>query len=158
MTKVIFLDIDGVMNSCADWIEVRLLGHPHNIGTDVINRTKLALLKLIIERTGAQVVLSSTWRLYYKLDRMFEMFVERGFNMDEEGFWHGITPDLGGYETRGHEVKAYLDAHPEITNYVILDDIDVFLPEQENNKIITDEENGLNLAQAWLAIEILNKK
>ena len=54
--KVIFLDIDGVLNSGAydrrrNWNEL----------TD-IDESRLPLVKQIVDQTGAVIVLSSTWR------------------------------------------------------------------------------------------------
>ena len=50
--KLIFLDVDGVLNS-AEWLET-------NQGE--IDPAKVRLLKQMIDATGAKVVLSSTWR------------------------------------------------------------------------------------------------
>ena len=81
--KVIFLDIDGVLNSDTDFFELRKFGHPVNEikGSKVINRGCLALLQQIIEDTDAKIVLSSTWRHHYTLEEMHEMFTARDFNL-----------------------------------------------------------------------------
>ncbi|MDE6189696.1 MAG: hypothetical protein K2G37_05375, partial [Clostridia bacterium] len=60
--KIIFLDIDGVLNSRAydrlrDW----------NILSD-IDETRLPLLKKLVDTTGAKIVLSSTWRAHWNED------------------------------------------------------------------------------------------
>lgn len=55
--KVIFLDIDGVLNSM-DWFE-RI---KEQTGYNEINPSKVKLLKEIVDRTGADIVLSSTWK------------------------------------------------------------------------------------------------
>ena len=91
--KVIFLDIDGVLNSSIDFFELRKFGHPVNEikGSKVINRGHLALLQQIIEDTDAKIVLSSTWRMHYTLDDMHEMFAARDFELGREVF-HDITP------------------------------------------------------------------
>ena len=54
--KILFLDIDGVLNSRAydcrrNW----------NDKTN-IDETRLPLVKEIVEKTGAEIVLTSTWR------------------------------------------------------------------------------------------------
>ena len=55
--KIIFLDIDGVLNSI-DYFEHT----KHCKGYSEINPKKVKLLKEIVDRTGAEIVLSSTWR------------------------------------------------------------------------------------------------
>ena len=53
--KVIFLDIDGVLN-CSKTRNPRKLPY-------VVDKRLLALLKRMLKRTGAKIVLSSTWRI-----------------------------------------------------------------------------------------------
>jgi HAD domain in Swiss Army Knife RNA repair proteins len=52
--KVIFLDIDGVLN-CKKTPNPRRLPY-------IVDRRLLSRFKRLIDRTGAKVVLSSTWR------------------------------------------------------------------------------------------------
>ena len=58
MRKIIFLDIDGVLNS-DEYLEAL---PPVSTELDDIDESKVQLLKEIVERTGAQIVLSSSWR------------------------------------------------------------------------------------------------
>ena len=55
--KIVFLDIDGVLNYCGWYDEVRGLSGYHELCP-----RKLALLKELIDQTGAKIVLSSSWR------------------------------------------------------------------------------------------------
>ena len=57
MRKIIFLDIDGVLNSM-DYFEQT----KDCKGYTEINPDKVKLLKEIVDRTGTEIVLSSTWR------------------------------------------------------------------------------------------------
>ena len=57
MSKYIFLDIDGVLNSM-DWFEQ----NKYTKGYTEINPGKVKLLKEIVDRTDAKIILSSTWR------------------------------------------------------------------------------------------------
>jgi hypothetical protein len=60
----IFLDIDGVLNCWPSRIAAeRLPGEAEQALALAGAPSLLARLKLIIERTGAQIVLSSTWRI-----------------------------------------------------------------------------------------------
>lgn len=62
--KVIFLDIDGVMNShdmCTD----------HELGlVSWLDAKNVAILNAIAQATGAAVVVSSTWRLTMPFDEL----------------------------------------------------------------------------------------
>lgn len=117
--KVLFLDIDGVCNSAA-WVKQ---GNNPWHGTDP---AAVALVRQIIEATKCDVVLSSTWRLYPEARAVVKRdvchFIDVTKDMQRGGKW-GITD-------RGHEVQEWLDRHPEVTQYAILDDNSDFLPHQ----------------------------
>lgn len=53
--KVIFLDVDGVLNSEKDLLEAK--------GKSELFDRPLALLKELVESTKAKIVVSSTWRI-----------------------------------------------------------------------------------------------
>ena len=57
--KIIFLDIDGVLNS-------RIYDRKRNRDelTD-IDETRLPLVKELVAATGAKIVLSSSWRVHW---------------------------------------------------------------------------------------------
>lgn len=124
--KVVFLDIDGVLNNEQSpdhgaWA-VNMHGHVREglLGIDPVN---LPPLRDLLDRSGAQVVLSSTWRLG-----------SEGFSQTTANLWRagmricfaGLTPRIG--TERGHEIQAWLDAwnacvpNDPVTHFVILDD------------------------------------
>lgn len=119
MRKIIFLDIDGVLNSVDYYEQVKDCK-----GYKEINPEKVKLLKEIVERTGAKIVLSSTWRdlsrrkcepdhsLYtYLIDTLREY----GLEIIEH------TPYIE--EDRPKEIKAWLDKQSDKgTRFVSLDD------------------------------------
>ena len=57
---------------------------------------------------------------------------------------------------RGQQVEAYLDEHPEIHSYVILDDEDRFTPEQRKRLVLVDGGIGLTDEDIIRATDILN--
>ena len=59
--KVVFLDIDGVLNSVA-------FDRERTNGQGNIDKTRLPLLKQILDETGALIVLSSSWRKHWVKD------------------------------------------------------------------------------------------
>lgn len=161
--KVIFLDIDGVLNSektCKDWHKKTGKGgyggwfneddvctHENVLwGIDLFNN-----LKTIVDQTGAVIVISSTWRKHFSLSKFKEMFSVYGWNNPP------IIDKTGNHihRHRGCEIKSWLDGR-DVKSYVILDDDTDFLPEQLPFFVNTDGRIGLSEGDATKAIEILN--
>jgi hypothetical protein len=109
--KVIFLDIDGVLN-CKKTRNPR--GLPYVVDPKLLRR-----FKRLIDRTGAKVVLSSTWR-----------YDPAGlFSAKRQGIpFTGVTPDLPK-RPRRDEILAWIKDHPRVTRYAIVDDEDDELDE-----------------------------
>lgn len=128
--KYIFLDIDGVLNTELDWVELITLGHSINQGTEVINRTKLAGLARIIQQTGAKIVISSTWRICRSVDQIHNIFCKHGWKLPRDtivGVTHreGFDGKSERQWYRDCEIKTYLDTLQDITGFVILDDSEI---------------------------------
>ena len=108
MSKAIFLDIDGVLNDISP-------------STPVFDDTPaprhIQPLVEIVNATGAKLILSSSWRKSRRLRIRVDEALAR-FNLTIAD----ITPELSG--GRGREISAYLEQHPEITSFLILDDDD----------------------------------
>src|ERR1019366_5014871 len=104
--KVIFLDIDGVLN-CHKTPNPRKFPY-------VMDDGLLARFRQLIERTGASVVLSSTWRYdpagIFSAKRYGVPFID-------------ITPDMPD-EPRCKEILTWIRNHPEVTRYAVIDDED----------------------------------
>lgn len=91
------------------------------------------------------------------------MFYERNMFKVLKAFFD-ITPDhaqpqpsgLWLADERGAEIQAWLDAHPEVTKYVIIDDQSDMLPSQMNNFVKVNQWYGLTMQDANKAINILN--
>ena len=143
--KYLFLDIDGVMNSAADWFS-----------TELISDKPFELLKKIIDETGSKIILSSSWRTGYKrgtCDLLKQRLAEYGLSIED------VTPQSG---RRGKEIQEWLMAHDydeNVDNFVILDDEDfdilAIYPEQ---LVKTDALIGLSGYNAWQCISKLNRK
>ena len=85
--------------------------------------------------------MTSTWRLD---DNYKECLINGGLRKGIEVL--GRTPRFSG-QPRGTEIKAYLDEHPEILYYVIVDDEADMLPEQMGHFIMTNGDTGFNLSE-----------
>ena len=175
--KVLFLDIDGVLNS-ENWLGYRLYCIKNNMFNEVINfvntnderiKYKLSMiddraianLNRIIEETGCKVVLSSSWRSCVEAENTLTEYLLKlkGFKYE----LYDVTPRLWDKEfgtQRGEEIQSWVNKESEkheIESYVILDDDSDMLPEQMNNFIHVDGQVGLIDRDVVAAIEILNR-
>lgn len=150
--KVIFLDIDGVLNSPATWA-LKELNDPLNKGVDQIDYSMLGLLSRIVSRTNAKIVISSTWRKIHSLDEIHDMFVARGWQHPRDTIIDRTPSSSHGF--RGEEIKSWLDNH-EVQDYIILDDDSDMLPSQNNRFINTCGYVGLTYLEVRRAIALLN--
>lgn len=158
--KVIFLDVDGVLNSEVsreqernnfdNWME-------HEVSEMHVNN-----LKKIVDATGAQIVLSSSWRFDHPKATGRDFIVDPLMKvLDRKLKAVGldiidVTPDLRG-KIRGAEIQDWLDRHSEVERFVILDDDVDMNDEQKPFFVNTTFKNGLTDELANKAIEILNK-
>lgn len=141
---VIFLDGMGTLNGHA----ARMAG-----GDDAVDRDMCAIVNLVVARTGARIVVSSSWRFEAGCRRrMLEGGLADAFHADwSTGPWR----DLPGRNRRGEEIQAWLDAHPEVTRWVILDDDMGMLRHQLRRHVRTDHAKGLRPLHGMFAIDIL---
>jgi hypothetical protein len=104
--KVIFLDIDGVLNSSRT-------RNPRKFPY-VVEPRLLRRLKKLIDHTGAKVVLSSSWRL-----DPIGLLAARYWGIP----FIDVCPDKPR-SARGQEVLSWLSAHPRVKRFVVIDDED----------------------------------
>lgn len=173
--KVIFLDIDGVLNNevfvnsfwaiCRqvdlkrdDAKALRKIVMADKYGTHFCP-TACNMLEYLIKETNAKIVISSSWRSS-GLQYMQDMWRERCL----AGEVIDITPDAARFnenglwttKERGYEIQEWLDKNP-VEQYVIIDDDKDMLPHQMQNFIQTDYVYGLSLDNVERAIKILNQ-
>lgn len=159
--KVIFLDVDGVLNCITT--KTKIEGYPF------VDDEKVALLKEIINRTEAKVVLSSTWRYgWYVMDHlekmrdsdlrdvhMFEALRDKLLEYGIELL--GYTEDFG---RRGDEISAWLKkwTGEPIESYVVLDDMaSIEIRPHCKYLVQTSLTHGLGKKEVEQAIRTLNK-
>jgi hypothetical protein len=104
--KVIFLDIDGVLN-CSRTANPRKFPY-------VVDGSLRGRLIRLLDATGAKVVLSSTWRL-----DPIGLLAARHWEVPV----FDICPDMPG-SARYKEIQYWLSSHAETTRYAIIDDED----------------------------------
>lgn len=136
--KVLFLDIDGVVNC-----EKTAQRHRGYIGIDP---HMAFIVGKIFLNTDAKLVLSSTWRLWPETRREVAKQVYEIFDVTED-----IRPGF-----RGAEVRKWLSEHPEVERYAILDDNTDFYPDQMPNFFRTYWSTGITEEIAQKVIDHLN--
>lgn len=156
--KIIFLDIDGVLNG--RYTEETFGGYVF------VSDEKISLLKEIIDRTNAQIVLVSSWRIgWFLKDHYPTYFGEEVWlfeALQEKLGEYGIelmdyTEELGN---RGEEISNWLKKHNRemIESYVVLDDMDEDELRPHTNKLVqTNSAEGLTESDVGEAIKILNE-
>lgn len=156
--KILFLDIDGVLNSSL-WYGKRrsLLAPPRKTIEQMIyeiDPDALARLKRIVESTGCELVISSTWRRIYSMVQFRETFTHLGW---PKAPFADKTPVLQqGF--RGDEVRAWLNTIGKILDverYCCVDDSDDFHP--DNYLFRTSHSTGLTDEVADSIIKFLNE-
>ena len=167
MGKVIFLDIDGVLNT-KYWYSQKDRNAPQDQYGYAFDPTSVANLAQIIEKTGAEIVISSSWK-ELGLSELRNMWKERKL----PGNIIDVTPDYMTDEMllnadlndtdidhlyiRGCEIKGWLELHgADVSHYVIIDDMDDVVPEQQSHLVQTDPNIGISDWDAIMAIMILN--
>lgn len=146
---VLFLDIDGVLNS--DQTAALFGGYPHSFSPDDMERfdpLAIGLIRRLCSDTGARCVLSSDWRYTYTVEQCAEALDLPIFSE---------TPGGNDFPSRGHEIAAWLRDNPQITHYAIVDDCGPMLPNQRPHFVCTDDALGLTLADFKRLRDILTK-
>lgn len=150
---IIFLDIDGVM-----------IAYPEGGATGPVftPRCVAAFKRILAAVPSAKVVFSTTWRLDRYVDRLHEQWLEHGFSasLAIDG-----TPDLRQDSSilrrhqRGLEIRAWLDAHPAVTRWVVIDDEKMSIEEILDNDrcVFTHPAQGLTEAGTVRAIGVLRE-
>lgn len=167
--KIVFLDIDGVLNSS--------LTHGR------LDKQYYELLQQLVEYTDCYFVISSSWRCMNVEDTRYELsghikennkknknrasklqdpfpdwLIDRIVDITPRAYYfinyniqkHFLCP-------RGIEIDKFLkDTDIDVENYVILDDDDDMLLSQINHLVVTDDEAGLTETDVQKCIKILN--
>lgn len=114
-------------------------------------------LKQIVDATGADIVVTSSWKDIMGYEKILEMWKARGL----PGFLMDVTPTCSN--RRGEEIASWLDIFTknsgrEEFRYVILDDLgeDNFNEDQIPHLVRIDNYDGLTDLAAGRAIIILN--
>ena len=166
MRKVIFLDIDGVLNTEQHRKLCRKKGIAYSDENgDTFDPVAVANLSKIIDETGADIVISSSWK-FWGLLKLWEMWKNRKLpgkvidvTPDTEEDEILLNADLSEMERialRGYEIKEWLSFHgKKVSRYAIIDNVDSFLPEQQPHFVQVCPITGITVEDAEKVIKVL---
>lgn len=151
--KVIFLDIDGVLNT-GRYRKVQVKRGISDYYNAQFNFDPICMrnLKEIVDKTGAKIVLSSTWRINQE-DEYFNEFKLNLKQYDLFDSFISITPVLNSI--RGDEIKEWLSNKNNVDEFIILDDEDD-MGDLINRLIKCDEFYGFNDEKKLEALKLFN--
>ncbi len=139
--KILFLDIDGVINTNRAILS----------GLEGFDPVSCALVNMVCQQAQAQIVICSSWRE----DRTRTEFIEI---LDRCGISSGhlhvdwATPVLR--TPRGLEVRAWLELHSEVRRHAILDD-GIGFEDDPRFWVATDVDFGVGLPQVVSILGLL---
>jgi hypothetical protein len=160
--KVIFLDHDGVICLSTEWGgrgkkrqkyctehgKTEFHDMPVEFRFDNFNKKAIKILNEILEQSGAEIVVSSDWKLHANLEEMGRYFEHQGIIKKPIAF----TPDIrdGLYRWKGWlerarclEIQKWLSEN-EVTHWVAIDDLNMsneFLQPGLDNFVLTERSN-----------------
>ena len=148
MKKVLFLDVDGVLNN-GEWAAHMYAQGVRVYREDLLYEPSLEQLRRIVQSTGALIVVSSAWRQIPTCYSHLQEWLQRyGMEIFDK------TPYVGG--ERGNDITAWFQRNPGEWQYAILDD-ENDMGEHLTHLVLTDFDTGLTEKEADQCIELLNR-
>lgn len=162
MNNIIFLDVDGVLNS-----ERWNASHKKEIDNGMtIDEETFPLLKELVVFSDAKIVLHSGWKYWFdeninpiRKESAFLVSLLEKYGMKIEAF----TPNLVTEEmkkarifspVKGDEILLWLSNNPH-EKWVVLDDIPLKNPEVQQRQIVTDAKVGLSKDDICKALSMM---
>jgi hypothetical protein len=154
--KIIFLDIDGVLCTMRSHFAQ---GCPTPRGVmEALDREAVGLINFLalgVPDVEVRFVLISTWRVSYPPEWIKSHLKKYGFAGKFHDDW--LTRLLKASDvSKGAEIKGWLSRHPEIEQWVIIDDRATILPEHEDRHVRPIYAEGLSWANFKAAAKILH--
>ncbi len=150
--RYVVLDLDGVLNSgryFSSW-------KPSASGLvtiddwyEMLDPAAVARLEAIVQKSGAKVVISSTWRMHKTVEQLATDLREHGFT----GRVVGATPELRG--GRGVEIQAWMDACGVTAEQIVILDDDSDMLHLRPRLVKTTHDEGLTDAHVTEALRLL---
>jgi hypothetical protein len=191
--KIIFLDNDGVICLSSNWgsrhkkqkkwggrkLSMSISSIPVEYRFDNFDVKAVKILNEILEKTGAEIVVSSDWRLHANLEELGEYYTSQGIikkpigvtkvfhyrnwleekRIPEDFDWNRTD---GSEQERHFEIKDWLKSHPEVTHWVAVDDLNMGIHIEASSYGPFDRDWGLEnfvwTPRMWEGIKQSGKK
>ena len=151
--KILFLDIDGVLNS-HKWYEhnkdeIALQSGLMWRHVEELDPAACRLVNELCMSESLSIVISSTWRRLHTIGEIQMMFAKRGLHAP-------VISATGQLRSgfRGKEIEEWLAMHSGVDKYVILDDDSDFIPGQP--LVQTSWSTGVQQVHIDIARELVN--
>jgi len=150
MTKIVFLDFDGVLlpDPDARAQAVEGLSTSNYLQKVIFNTNCVANLNQLLKQSHAEIVLSTSWADGNSISALSNCLLRNGidpsciFEYDDPSEGNYMTPRQQG-SNRGQEVLNWLSDHPEINTWVAIDDNPAILY-LKTNYVRTHPDHGLD--------------
>lgn len=166
MTKIIFLDFDGVLLTIGDTklqIDFDGLTRSNYLDTVVFTKECVCNLNDLLNATQAKIVMSTSWADHQNIS-VIGSCLERN-NIDPTNIFEYDLGIDGDWKTprkltshRYHEIKWWMNDHPEIKKWAVLDDDPSVRHLEQTHVVKTNPEIGLGSSDLIKAIKILNEE
>jgi len=165
--KVIFLDNDGVICLSSEWggrykkqkkwggrkLSMSNAEIPLQYRFDNFNKKAVEVLNSILEETNAEIVVSSDWRYHASLGELGDYYIEQGvikkpisvtqiFKDIYPSDWNKLRFRAETELERSMEIQHWLNNHPEVSNWVAIDDLNMSVEFLSNRYSSVDESDS----------------
>lgn len=162
--KVVFLDVDGVLNTEETFERNYQEYLTTKVKKEPIDEIRVRYLKEIIDKTGAKIVLSSSWRRHCEFEgrKIISKESHMAYLIQLLEKYDLYLYDITGYDrdgNRGNEIKEWLEQNM-VESFVVLDDsiadLQPFIDRELIRTSFSGDEAGLCQKHIDMAIEKLN--
>ncbi|MDZ7658258.1 HAD domain-containing protein [Fodinibius sp.] len=147
--SIIFLDIDGVLNTIHHLKRQKIKsGKATN---KIWDPTACKHISMLCEHYDAGIVITSSWRHEYNIEQLKDFFAS---NKIPSKFIKDVTSSYAPQQDRnnycrGHEIQHWLQNNStDITSYIIIDDEAQFLETQQDHLVRVNKEKGFATKEA----------
>lgn len=143
MTRILFLDIDGVLLPGRAYMLPNQTNNPY---VTVFDPCAVSMLNRALAKQKRKIVVHSSWVKHWTKDEIFKHLVEQGVNQDS---FHDDWYTDPHFHWRYDRVRDWMSRHKEVTDWVVVDDEP---PASEEDKrflgghsIFTDFDEGITM-------------
>lgn len=146
MPKVLFLDVDGVLNSRSVLTRWNEQGRR---ASEAIDNEMVARINRVVDATGCFIVISSTWRLCWPMGELTAKLRQHGLR----DVVIGKTPTL---KRRDEEILAWLAENKGVAHFAAVDDDTFDMTGLGDRLVATSFETGIQDNHVEQLIKLLN--